>query len=29
MYELATAKSGDIDAYEALFCSQDLSNNKE
>lgn len=28
-YELATAKSGEIDAYEALFCSLDLSNNKE
>lgn len=28
-YELSTAKSGEIDAYEALFCSQDLSNNKE
>ena len=29
LYELATAKSGEIDAYEALFCSLDLSNNKE
>lgn len=29
MYELATSKSGEMDAYEALFCSQDLSNNKE
>lgn len=28
-YELATAKSGDLEAYEALFCSLDLSNNKE
>lgn len=28
-YELSTAKSGELDAYEALFCSQDLSNNKE
>lgn len=29
LYELATAKSGEMDAYEALFCSLDLSNNKE
>lgn len=28
-YELSTAKSGEIEAYEALFCSQDLSSNKE
>lgn len=29
MYELMTGKSGDLEAYEALFCSQDLSNSKE
>ncbi|WP_301703727.1 RagB/SusD family nutrient uptake outer membrane protein [uncultured Parabacteroides sp.] len=29
LYDLTTAKSGEIEAYEALFCSQDLSNNKE
>lgn len=28
-YELATAPAGNIDAYEALFCSQDLGGNKE
>lgn len=28
-YSLSTAKSGSLDAYEALFCSEDLSNNKE
>lgn len=28
-YELSTSKSGELEAYEALFCSQDLSNNKE
>lgn len=28
-YALSTTKSGEIEAYEALFCSQDLSGNKE
>lgn len=28
-YSLATAKQGDIDAYEALFCSLDLTQNQE
>lgn len=28
-YSLSTAKSGLLDSYEALFCSDDLSNNKE
>lgn len=28
-YSLSTAPSGDIPAYEALFCSEDLSTNKE
>lgn len=28
-YALTTEKSGELNAYEALFCSLDLSNNKE
>lgn len=28
-YSLSTTPSGDIPAYEALFCSEDLSTNKE
>lgn len=29
LYELSKSKQGEIDAYEALFCSLDLTQNKE